>query len=249
MKKLGLLGYPLTHSFSKKYYLDKFAREKISGIDYDLYNMENIADFPDLYSNDESFIGVNVTIPHKIAIIPYLDELAEEAQAINAVNCIRIVRNQQGKPHLTGYNTDFYGFMQSIKTLILPHHKKALVLGDGGATKAVKYALDRLQITYTIVSRKPDQEKITYQEIDKKIISDHPLIINCTPLGTFPNIEEYPEIPYEYVTERHLLYDLIYNPEQTMFLKKGSERGAMIKNGYDMLVLQAEKNWEIWNES
>lgn len=246
MKKLGLIGYPLGHSFSKKYYLEKFEKERIEHIDYDLYPIERITDFPPIFSNKD-FYGVNVTIPYKIEVMDYLDELSEEAEAIQAVNCIRIRHRPDGRPHLKGYNTDAYGFEASLKPLLVPHDKKALILGNGGAAKAVTYALDQLGITYKLVSRTKQIDNYTYDELDASILADYTLIINCSPVGTFPNIAEFPRLPYEYINDRHLLYDLIYNPEETTFLKKGKEKGARTKNGYEMLLLQAEKNWEIWN--
>jgi len=248
MRKLGLLGYPLGHSFSKKYYLDKFNREHIKDIDYDLYAIEDIRDFPKLYIQDEHFYGFNVTIPHKQAVMQYMDRLSEEAEAIQAVNCITI-RRDGPTPSLTGYNTDAFGFEESLKPMLKENHKKALVLGNGGAAKAVFYVLEKLGISYLVVSRSKGKGDLTYADLDADIVRDHQLIINCSPVGTFPNIDEAPQIPYAYIGTAHLLYDLIYNPEETLFLRKGRENGAMTKNGYEMLLLQAEKNWEIWNNA
>lgn len=247
MKQLGLIGYPLGHSFSKKYYQEKFKNEGIDHIDYDLYPISSITDFPSLYLNNSDFYGVNVTIPYKKDVMAYLNELSEEAEEIGAVNCIQIKHTDQGV-HLKGFNTDAYGFEMSLRPLLKPHHQKALVFGNGGATKAVVYSLKRLGIAYQIVSRTKTPDNLSYSDLSPEIIKDHLLLINCTPLGTFPNIEEHPDLPYEAIGADHLLYDLIYNPEETSFLKKGKEKGAMIKNGYEMLVLQAEKNWEIWNQ-
>lgn len=248
MKKLGLIGYPLGHSFSKTYYLNKFEKENILDIDYDLYPMENISSFSSLYKSDENYAGFNVTIPHKQHVIPFLDELSEEAKEIQAVNCITIRRN--GKHiFLKGYNTDAYGFQHSLQPLLKPQHTQALVLGNGGAAKAVCYVLKKLGIIYKIVSRTKDNGDITYEELDQSIIEQYKLIINCSPLGTFPNVDACPAIPYEYLTSDHLLYDLIYNPEETTFLRKGRAQGATIKSGYEMLVLQAEQNWRIWNQA
>lgn len=246
MKKLGLIGYPLGHSFSKKYYLEKFEKEHIEHVDYDLYPIERIADFPSIFTNKD-FYGVNVTIPYKIDVLDYLNELSEEAKAIQAVNCIRITHLTDGSTYLKGYNTDAYGFEASLKPLLAQHDKKALILGNGGAAKAVIYALTKLGITHKIVSRTKQASNYTYSELDKTILTEHTLIINCSPVGTFPNISESPALPYEYINDKHLFYDLIYNPEETAFLKKGKEKGARTKNGYEMLLLQAEKNWEIWN--
>ncbi|MFD1167018.1 shikimate dehydrogenase family protein [Sphingobacterium daejeonense] len=247
MKQLGLIGYPLGHSFSKKYYQEKFKNEGIDHIDYDLYPISSITDFPSLYLNNSDFYGVNVTIPYKKDVMAYLNELSEEAEEIGAVNCIQIKHTDHGI-HLKGFNTDAYGFEMSLRPLLKPHHQKALVFGNGGATKAVVYSLKRLGIAYQIVSRTKTPNNLSYSDLSPEIIKDHLLLINCTPLGTFPNIEEHPDLPYEAIGADHLLYDLIYNPEETSFLKKGKEKGAMIKNGYEMLVLQAEKNWEIWNQ-
>ncbi|SMG46126.1 shikimate dehydrogenase family protein [Sphingobacterium psychroaquaticum] len=246
MKKLGLIGYPLGHSFSKKYYTEKFAKEHIKDIDYDLYPIVDIGNFPDLFANDSSFYGFNVTIPYKQSVVSFLNELSEEAQEMDAVNCITIKYND-GTVHLKGYNTDAYGFENSIRPLLALHHTRALVLGNGGAAKAVFYSLKKLGISYKIVSRSHTNGDITYSELNKEIMDSHPIIINCSPLGTFPNIDEAPDIPYEFIGKQHLLYDLIYNPEETLFLRRGKENGAMIKNGYEMLLLQAERNWEIWN--
>ncbi len=246
MRKLGLLGYPLSHSFSKKYYLDKFNKEHIRDIDYDLYSIEDIHDFPKLYGQDNRFYGFNVTIPHKQAVMQFVNELSEEAEAIQAVNCITIQRKDD-KTHLKGYNTDAYGFEESLAPLLTEKHKKALVLGNGGAAKAIFYVLEKRGIPYLVVSRTKLNGDLTYEELDNEIIQGHRLIINCSPVGTFPNVNEAPKIPYEHIGQDHLLYDLIYNPEETLFLRRGREMGAVTKNGYEMLLLQAEKNWEIWN--
>lgn len=246
MKKLGLIGFPLGHSFSKKYYLEKFQKEDIDHINYDLYPLERIADFTSILK-DKDFYGVNVTIPYKIEVMAYLNELSEEAQAIQAVNCIRITHLEDGSTFLKGYNTDAFGFEASLQPLLEKNDKKALILGNGGAAKAVMYALRKLGIDYKLVSRTKHDHSYTYDELDEDILADHTIIINCSPVGTFPHTADLPALPYDFITDKHLLYDLIYNPEETAFLKKGKERGARIKNGYDMLLLQAEKNWEIWN--
>lgn len=249
MIKLGLIGYPLGHSFSKNFYLTKFQKENIENVHYDLYPIEHIDEFPKLFSQvEQSFRGFNVTIPHKQAVIHYLNELSEEAAIMKAVNCITI-SYKNGEPVLKGYNTDAFGFQKSLEPLLKPHHNQALVFGNGGAAKAVFYSLDKLGIPYKVVSRNKDTGDLTYEELNEKLITEHPLIINCSPVGTFPNMEQCPNIPYDAIGKNHLLYDLIYNPEETLFLKKGKENGAIIKNGYEMLVLQAEKNWEIWNNN
>ena len=246
MKKLGLIGYPLGHSFSKKFYLDKFEQENITDIDYDLYSLQDISAFPSLYQNDRSFYGFNVTIPHKRSVMRFVDELSHEAEEINSVNCIQVTW-KGNKPKLKGFNTDAFGFEKSLTPLLSTSHTSALVLGNGGAAQAILYVLRNLRIPYKIISRHKDAGDLTYADLTKEIVAAHKLIINCSPVGTFPHIEELPDIPYEGIGQEHLLYDLIYNPEETSFLKQGKERGATIKNGLDMLVLQAEKNWEIWN--
>lgn len=246
MKKLGLIGYPLGHSFSKKFYHEKFKKENIQGIDYDLYAIPDIKDFQRLYLDDHSFYGFNVTIPHKQAVLHYIDELSDEALEMQAVNCIRI-EQREGKPFLKGFNTDAYGFEESIKPLLKPYHKQALVLGNGGAAKAVFYSLKKLNIPFKVVSRTLTNGDLTYEQLNEELVQQHQLIINCSPIGSFPDVDNAPQIPYEGVTENHLLYDLIYNPEETEFLKRGRIKGAATKNGYEMLLLQAEKNWEIWN--
>lgn len=245
MIKLGLIGFPLGHSFSKNYYLSKFEKEDIKGIEYDLYPIEDIAQFQELMQQDSAFKGFNVTTPYKQAVLNYLTDLSEEAKEIGAVNCITI-KQKDGLIHLTGYNTDVFGFQHSLSPLLTGKNQRALVLGNGGAAKAVFFALKNLNIPFTIVSRTESNGDLTYDELNKEIIENHQLIINCSPIGTYPNTDQCPNIPYEYLTADHLLYDLIYNPDETLFLKKGKEKKARIKNGYEMLVLQAEKNWKIW---
>ncbi|PRD51880.1 shikimate dehydrogenase family protein [Sphingobacterium gobiense] len=247
MKKLGLIGYPIAHSFSKKFYLDKFERENIPDIHYDLYPIEDISTFPALYERDLAFYGFNVTIPHKRNVMRFLNEFSPEAAEINAVNCIQ-VRWQGGKPYLKGFNTDAFGFEQSLRPLLKPQHTTALVFGNGGAAQSVFYVLQKLGISFKTVSRSRNNGDLTYTDLTKETIASHKLLINCSPVGTFPNVEDAPDIPYDGISSAHLLYDLIYNPEETTFLSRGKERGAVIKNGYEMLLLQAEKNWEIWNQ-
>lgn len=248
MIKLGLIGFPLGHSFSKNYYNHKFENENITDVEYDLYPVEDMKSFENLYTSDNNYKGFNVTIPHKVAVIPLLTELSEEAKKIGAVNCITI-KKEGNVSILKGYNTDAFGFEESLKPLLTASHKKALVLGNGGAAKAVYYTLEKLNIPYLIVSRSKANGDITYDELDSETIGSHQLIINCSPVGTYPNVNECPLIPYDGITKEHLLYDLIYNPEETMFLNKGKNMGAKVKNGYEMLVLQAEKNWQIWQNN
>lgn len=247
MKQFGLIGFPLSHSFSKKYYLEKFEREGIDDVGYDLYPIERVDELPALLEAHPALAGINVTIPHKIGVMAYLDHVSDEAQAIQAVNCITIDRSGGGKPVLAGHNTDVHGFEASLKPLLQPHHTHALLLGNGGAAKAVRYALERLGIEHTIVSRRPGAGQLAYADLNEDTMASHTLIINSTPLGTYPQVADCPDIPYGMLTDRHLLYDLVYNPEVTEFLRRGLAQGAAIKNGMEMLVLQAERNWEIWN--
>lgn len=247
MKKFGLIGYPLGHSFSKKYYQKKIQNGQIGEVDYDLYPIEDITFFPALYLQDQSFEGFNVTIPYKQMVMPFVDHLSPEAKEIGAVNCIKITYPEQEKPYLQGFNTDAYGFEKSLlPQLDSTIHAKALVLGNGGAAQAVLYVLKKLGIHTQLVSRKKSDFMLTYGELTNELVQDSKLIVNCTPLGTFPDIDQCPDIPYDAIGHEHYLYDLIYNPEETLFLRRGKARGASIKNGYEMLVLQAEKNWEIW---
>ncbi|MEJ7779100.1 MAG: shikimate dehydrogenase [Daejeonella sp.] len=258
MKKYGLIGFPLTHSFSKKYFTDKFEKAGLGDLEYELYPLQNLSDLPELINEIPELCGLNVTVPHKIGVMFYLDKIDPAAKEIDAVNCIKIVNHQpveaffsgelsSTKMRLEGYNTDAFAFEASLKPLLKKHHQKALILGNGGAARAVAYVLDKLHISYRLVSRRAIGKQITYKHLTADVIKDRLLIINTTPLGTAPNIEECPEIPYELLTPKHLLYDLVYNPAETEFLKRGKLQGAAIKNGLEMLELQAEKSWEIWN--
>ena len=250
MKKLGLIGYPLSHSFSKKYFSDKFKEEGIKGFEYELYPLERIEDLPDLLQTHPELIGLNVTIPYKEQVLPYLDAIYEEAYAIGAVNTIKIENGT-----LTGYNTDAYGFEQSLLELLGKNEsenllpvQQALVLGTGGAAKAILYILKKLNIRPVLVSRSKEKGDLTYQDINAQIINQNQLIINTTPLGMSPKSDTFPSLPYESITSKHFLYDLVYNPEKTVFLQKGEKQKAKIKNGHDMLILQAERSWEFWNQ-
>ena len=242
MKKYGLIGYPLSHSFSKKYFTDKFILESIKDVVYDIYPLENINELPDLLTSEPSLCGLNVTIPYKEQVISFLDEMSPVVKKIGACNCIKI---EHGK--LIGHNTDVLGFERSLLKKLKPTHSAALVLGTGGASKAVQYVLDKQGISFLQVSRSKSPNTISYGELDKEIISNHLLIINTTPLGMYPNTESAPPIPYEWIGDSHYLFDLVYNPVKTMFLKKGEQQGAEIENGSDMLVDQAEGSWAIWN--
>jgi shikimate dehydrogenase len=247
MKKYGLIGFPLTHSFSKRYFTEKFETENIDST-YDNFEIDNISKFPGIIKNNTDLIGLNVTIPYKEQVIPFLDDLNESAKEIGAVNTVKIVRSGSAV-RLKGFNTDTYGFETSLKPLLKPHHTKALILGTGGASKALKYVLKKLGIEYISASIEELKEnEIKYEDIDENMIKERLLIINATPLGTYPKVETYPNIPYLYITDEHLLFDLVYNPEISAFLRKGVDMGAATKNGYEMLLLQAKKSYEIWNE-
>lgn len=243
MKGLGLIGYPLSHSFSKKYFSDKFQTEGIAkDWKYELYALESIEELKMLLKNTPNLVGLNVTIPYKEQVLPFLDSIGEGAKAIGAVNTIVI---QNGK--LKGYNTDVYGFGNSIKPLLLPHHQRALILGTGGASKAVRYALEQLNIEVTYVSRTPAAGQLSYKDLTPDVFKKYQVIVNTSPLGTYPNEDACPAIPYGEITADYLFYDLVYNPSETLFLRQGKAKGAMIKNGLEMLHLQAEKAWAIWN--
>ncbi len=242
MKHYGLIGKLLKHSFSKDYFINKFEKEVVFA-DYSLCELDMINNVENIFAR--KWNGLNVTIPYKEQIIPFLDELDELAATIGAVNTIRFTQ-KDGKRWLKGYNTDAIGFQQTLQPLLLPHHTQALVLGTGGASKAVVYVLDKLKISYLYVSREAGVGKLSYDELDAEIIDTHKLIINTTPLGMFPKSESYPDIPYRAIGSKHLLYDLVYNPEKTLFLSKGEAQGAVIKNGLEMLVKQADAAYSIW---
>lgn len=247
MNFFGLIGFPLSHSFSKRYFTDKFEREGIRESSYDLYEMPTLDGLPELLTKN-GLIGLNVTIPFKKDVLNHLDELDDaSAERIGAVNTIKIYADGSTK----GFNTDYYGFRQSLTEWFDRHGEnpagfKALVLGNGGAAKAVQVALKDLEIDYKLVSRQQSDEAIGYEALTEDVMREHLLIINTTPLGTYPNVEGCPLIPFEWVTPKHYLYDLVYNPAETMFLKNGKSAGASTQNGLKMLELQAEKAWEIW---
>ena len=248
MKLFGVLGFPLGHSFSKKYFENKFISENIKDACFLNFEVENLDDLHELINGNPQLEGFTVTIPHKTAMFPLMNELTDEVKEIGALNVVKIKR-QDGQVFLFGYNTDVYGFEKSLLSSLQPHHKQALVLGTGGAAKAVVFVLKKLGIDYLFVSRKPeDNNTLSYNNLTEEIIKSYPLIINTTPLGMFPKIDSYPEIPYEFLTDKHFLFDLVYNPEQTLFMQKGIERKAQVCNGYDMLCYQAEEAWKIWNE-
>ena len=247
MNLFGLIGYPLSHSFSASYFAEKFKKEGITDAEFRLFELNNIQEIKHLLINEPFLKGLSVTIPYKEKIIPYLDKLDEVAQKVGAVNSIKISKINN-KIYLKGYNTDVIGFEKTLTPLLEIHHKKALVLGTGGASKAVVYVLEKLKIPYRIVSRNKSQFYLNYQELTRELIDSHQLIINTTPLGMYPNINNYPSIPYSFLNSSHLLYDLIYNPEETLFLQKGKLQNAKIKSGFDMLIEQAEASWKIWNK-
>ncbi|MBT0608504.1 shikimate dehydrogenase family protein [Aequorivita echinoideorum] len=242
MSKFGLIGKNISYSFSKKYFSEKFQKEKLPH-SYENFDIAQIDYFPQILSENTNIKGLNVTIPYKEKIIQYLDGVDEIAKKIGAVNTIKITETRK----LIGYNTDYFGFQKSLEEFLPLQKKTAFILGTGGASKAIAFALENLGFSFTYVSRNAGSESLAYSDLSKNIIENNLLIINCTPLGTFPKIEEFPPIPYQFLTENHLLFDLVYNPSETAFLKKGKENGARTSNGLKMLQLQAEKAWEIWN--
>lgn len=242
MRLFGLIGYPLSHSFSKKYFTEKFEKEKITGCRYELFSITSIEELPMLLARNPELKGLNVTIPYKKQVMRFLHSSALP-EGLEACNCIQI---RNGK--MTGYNTDAIGFEKSLLPLLRSHHTKALVLGNGGAAEAVVFVLKKMGIEVSIVSRIIHKgAAFTYEQLDEQIMIGYTIIINTTPLGMYPQMGECANIPYQYINERHLLYDLVYNPVKPLFLQKGEERGARIKNGAEMLVLQAEESWRIWN--
>jgi shikimate dehydrogenase len=243
MRQFGLIGYPLGHSFSKGFFAEKFAREKITDANYESYPLPSIADFKALVEDVPNLMGLNVTIPYKEQVIPFLHRKNEVVEKIGACNCIAI-RNGE----LCGFNTDVVGFQRSLTESFSSIPSGALILGTGGAAKAVEYVLDKLNIHYKYVSRNPGEGQLSYNSLNPEIMNQYKLVINTSPLGMYPHTEEAPPIPYELMGSGHCLFDLVYNPPLTMFLKKGLEQGALVKNGYDMLIYQAEESWRIWNE-
>ncbi len=241
--RFGLVGKNISYSFSRGYFAQKFKDLNLEHHVYENFDLANISDFTNLIKTTKNLKGLNVTIPYKEMVIPYLDQLEESVLEIGAVNTIKIDGDR-----LVGFNTDAYGFQMSIEPLLKDYHEKALILGTGGASKAIAYVLGKLGIQFRFVSRTGKNNGYTYDELSHEIIEEYKVIINCSPLGTFPNITEKPNLPYKSISDQHLLFDLIYNPEKTMFLKLGEEKGAQILNGQKMLELQAEKAWEIWNE-
>lgn len=247
MKLYGLLGYPLGHSFSAKYFAEKFAKEGIDAT-YKNFEFAEVADAVAYLLQQDDLQGFNVTIPHKQAIMPYLNGLSAEAEAIGAVNVVCVKRDGDGAVKLLGCNSDVVGFSNSIQPLLRPKlHSKALVLGTGGASKAVMYGLRKLGVEPIYVSRTPKPCQLTYNDLTPEVMRDYKVIVNCTPLGMYPKVDACPNIPYQYLTPDHLLYDLVYNPLETLFMKRGAAQGAVVKNGLEMLHLQAEAAWVDWN--
>ena len=242
----ALVGRNISYSFSRGYFTDKFQELGLENHQYINFDIQQIQELKGkIKEHQKDLKGMNVTIPYKLEVFNFLDKIDRKAQKIGAVNTIKI--SKKGK--LKGFNTDYYGFKKSLKPLLKEHHNKALILGTGGASKAVAFALENLGVKFKFVSRNPQRKnEISYQELSDKTLQKYSVIINCTPLGTHPNTENHPDIPYQFITSNHLLYDLIYNPSETTFLSKGKEKGATIKNGLEMLELQAEKAWSIWNK-
>ena len=246
MKTYGLIGHPLGHSFSRGYFTDFFADQGIDA-EYKNFELSSIELLPTLLESEKTLCGFNVTIPYKQQIFPYLDELDEAAQAIGAVNVVKVI-HKDGKRHLKGYNSDYIGFANSIRPLLKPHHTHALILGTGGASKAVDYALRQLGMKTLFVSRTERENIISYDRLTPELLEKYTVIVNTTPLGMHPKVDECPPLDYSLVTSRHLLYDVIYNPAKTLFLQHGEERGATICNGMEMLIGQAQAAWNIWEE-
>lgn len=248
MKTYGLIGYRLGYSFSKGFFTEKFEKENLAEHEYVNFELDSIDEFPGIFKANDHIAGLNCTIPYKQQIMPFLDEIDEEAAKVGAINTVKIIRNGD-QLKLKGYNTDIYGFENSLKPMLNEKHKKALILGTGGASKAIKYILEKLGLDYVSASieEQLNENEIRYEQIDEALLQDYLVVINATPLGTHPNVDACANIPYEHLTADHVLFDLVYNPEETLFMKKGKEQGAAVKNGLEMLHGQAIKAWEIWN--
>jgi shikimate dehydrogenase len=248
MRKFGLIGYPLGHSFSKKYFSDKFEKEDINDCEYNNYPLEDLEGLSEFIEREPGLCGLNVTIPYKEKVTALIHELDNDALEIGAVNTIKIIREPGKRTMLKGYNTDVYGFATPLKDVLKDSHRKALILGTGGAAKGVAWVLGKWGIEYRFVSRSPKRESdFSYASLNGSHICEYKLIVNTSPLGMYPNIDEMPDLDYNAVTEEHILYDLIYNPQETRFIKEGKRKKAITLNGLPMLYLQAEKAWEIWN--
>lgn len=249
MKTFGLIGYRLGYSFSKGYFTDKFKELGLSDHEYVNFELDSINEFPKIFETNKQIGGLNCTIPYKQEVMQFLDEVDEQARTVGAVNTIKITNNN-GKMHLKGYNTDVIGFRNSLEPMLTPNHKKALILGTGGASKAIKYVLEALNIDYISASIEDDlfDKEVRYNDITGDLIKEYKVIINATPLGTYPKVKDCPNLPYCSITNEHVLFDLVYNPETTKFMKKGLDKKAKVKNGLEMLHGQAEAAWTIWNE-
>ncbi len=242
--RFGLVGRDISYSFSQGYFTNKFSKLQLENHSYENFDINKIEAFEDIIRLNKDLKGLNVTIPYKEAVIPYLNDLDSQAKQIGAVNTIKFT--PQG---LKGYNTDAYGFRKSLEPHLKKHHKKALILGTGGASKAIAFVFEEMGLDFSFVSRNPSKDQFSYANLTSQILQEYLVIVNCTPLGTYPEVEKKPDIPYQYLSSKHFLFDLIYNPEKSAFLKKGELRNASICNGFTMLELQAEKAWEIWNSS
>ena len=248
MKTYGLIGHRLGYSFSRKFFTEKFAAEKLMAYEYVNFELDSINEFPGVFRQGKDICGLNCTIPYKQEIMQFMDEIDPEATQIGAVNTVKIT-NRDGKRVLKGFNTDAYGFEKSLQSMLEKKHQKALILGTGGASKAIKHVLNKLDISYLSASIEEQlfEKEIRYNQIDNELLKEYLIIIHATPIGTFPNVDNCPDIPYQSITSDHVLFDLVYNPEETLFLKKGKAQGAKTKNGLEMLHLQAIRAWEIWN--
>jgi shikimate dehydrogenase len=244
MKVYGLIGYPLGHSFSKKYFTEKFINEGIPDCRYENFPIQTIDELKTILVQNQSICGFNITIPHKQTVLSFLDDKSNLPKGLSACNCIKIVKGK-----LIGYNTDVIGFERSLLEKLQPQHTHALILGNGGSAEAVKFVLNKLRISFKIVSRKLHNDShLCYADLNEAVMQQHLLIVNTTPVGTYPKDDEFPAIPYQFITPQHYLFDLVYNPAKTLFLKRAEEMGAAIKNGADMLEIQAEESWKIWND-
>jgi len=248
MKTFGLIGYRLGYSFSQNFFSAKFSKENLSDHEYLNFELDSIDKFPGIFETPKNICGLNCTIPYKQQIMPFLDEIDSEAAQIGAVNTVKITW-PEGKRHLKGYNSDLYGFENSLRPMLEEKHKKALILGTGGASKAIKYLFNKLGIEYLSASIEDQlfENEIRYNQITEELMKEYLIIVHATPIGTFPKVDNCPDIPYQAITSDHVLFDLVYNPEETLFLKRGKAQGAKTKNGLEMLHLQAIRSWEIWN--
>ena len=248
MKTFGLIGHRLGYSFSRKFFTDKFQQENLKDFEYVNFELDSIQEFPGIFDQGKEICGLNCTIPYKQQIMQYLDEIDAESSQVGAVNTVKITWNN-GKRFLKGFNTDVYGFEHSLSPMLESKHQRALILGTGGASKAIKYILHKLNIDFISATIEEEcfEKEIRYDQINEQLLKEYLIVIHATPVGTFPNVDQCPDIPYEYITKDHVCFDLVYNPEETMFLRQSKEQGAKIKNGLEMLHLQANRAWEIWN--